>query len=494
MDLFCYNIFWCINPNSIEMKKIALLIASILIFSVITSGCSTINENSENYSEHSLKYLVNTSEYGEDEEVPINEITNALKNRLSKFEVKDVEINHSNDNGEYFVTAEFGTIDDVNDIKKWLELDTTFNIKKKIIDESDFETIIKNKAEAALEEVKKEGSSFEMVAQNNAMIDPERVFYSRSNYMYKNEIKNAFIEPLFSLGSGEIKDEVVYYVERPFALANPLNIAAVIKLFDKRENEKVIKHKYNVHVSHILIAYKGGIRAADTIERTQEEALELAKEVKEKLDKGESFESLALKHSDDESNKKSGGLLEVPAGDGTYVAEFEDAALNELTEVDQTTNPVETPFGYHLIMAREINEAYEESMIEEQVNFGVIFFAQKPVEWELTTMDGDFINNTGIIFDENYKPFIEVRLSAEGKDLLQNLTEENSEEILGVFVGNELITSFTVKEVNGSGIITVKTPANTTEADIIKEKFDLAPLPAPIIFIEDSVEPVEEAE
>lgn len=485
MDIFCYNIFWCINPNSIEMKKIALLIASIFVFSIITSGCSTINENSESYSEHSLKYLINTFEYNEDEEIPTNEITKALKNRLNKFEVKNIEIIHSDNNNEHYVTIDFGTIDDVNDIKKWLELDTKFSIKKKIIDESDFETVVKNKAEAALEEVKKEGASFEMIAQNNAMSDPERIFYSRSNYMFKDEIKDAFIESLFALEPGEVKDEVIYYVERPFALANPINIGVIIKLFDKREIEKVIKEEKNVHVSHILIAYTGAVRAPEDIERTQEEAFELAKEIHEKANKGESFESLALKYSDDESNKKSGGLLEVPVGGGTYVTEFEEAALNELTEVDQTTNPIETPFGYHLIKAREINEATEESMMEEQVNFGIIFFAQKPVEWEYTDMGGNYIKNSNIIFDEQYKPFIEVRLNDEGKELLHTLTEENDKEILGVFVGNELITSFTVKEVNGSGIITIKTPSNTQEADKIKEKFDLAPLPAPIIFIED---------
>jgi len=474
------------------MKKITLLIASLFTFTILLSGCETISEKSENYSEHSLKYLVNTTEFKEGDYFPTNELIKEIENRLKKFRVRDVEIIHSED--DYFITINFGTVDDVNEIKKWLELDSTFSIKKKVIDESDFETIMKNKAEDALTEVKNPENTFEIIAQNASMEDPERVFYSRSGWMYENEIKNAFIEPSFALEEGEVSEEVVYYNEAPFALAKPITIGSIIKLFGKRDNERIKKQDKEVLVSHILIGYQGALRADEEITRTKDEAATLANEVKEKLNSGQSFESLALEYSDDASNSTNGGELEVPAGQGTYVKEFEDAVLNDLAEVDQITEPFETPFGYHIVRAREITEASEETLIEEQVQFGVIFFAQKPKEWDPTEMKGNYVVASNILYGENYKPFIEVVLNQEGREMLHKLTEENDKEILGVFIGNELITSFTVKEVNGSGIITVKTPANTQEADTLKEKFDLKPLPAPIIFIEDLVEPVENNE
>lgn len=480
------------------MKKITFLIASLFIFTTLLSGCNSINEKSANYSEHSLKYLVNTTNIQDNKDQAISDLMNQLQKRLNKFKVNNVEIEHQTEEGYDYVFVNFGTVDEIQDIKKWLELNSKFSIKKKIIDESDYETIVKNKAEETLNEVKAEPDKFELIAQNKSLQDSERIFYSRSNWMYENEIKDVFIDPVFNLEDGQINDEVIYYDEAPFALAKPISIGTIIKLFGKKENDRVNKQNKEVEVSHILIAYEGALRADENLTRTKDEALELANEVKDKLDEGQSFESLALENSDDSSNNNNGGVLEIPVGLGTYVTEFEEMVLNNLNEIDQTTEPFESPFGYHIVKARGITEASEETITEEQVQFGVIFFAQKPKEWEETQMIGNYVVASNITFDEDYKPFIEVVLNQEGRDLLHKLTEENDKEILGVFIGNELITSFTVKEVNGSGIITVKTPNNTKEADTLKEKFDLKPLAAPILIVEDLAdknrEPSEESE
>lgn len=462
------------------------LISAIAIALIVTSfsGCNADITKSSKYETHELKYIVNLTNFEGDQQKAIDDLKNVLSDRLNKFEIAEVEISETNENDLTYIDVKFGTIDDIDEIKKLLSRNSTFSIKKKITDESDYENLIIEKAEKTLEKIKN-NENFELSAQNDVLNDPERVFYSRADWMYQDEIKAAFKDIVFELESGEVYPEVIEYEERPFALAAPIKIASIVKLFDKKEAEQIIEHPKLAHVSHILVAYQGAMRASEKTTRTKEEAENLINEIKEKLENGTSdFSALALEYSDDTSNNASGGYLEGPAGKGSYVEEFEKAAL-ELTEIDEISDIVETPFGYHLIKAREIEEAYDETLNKMQATFGVIFYALRPAEWELTELKGDHIESIKALYDENYDPHLVVQLDQEGKALLEELTKNNG-DILGIFSGDELITSFTVKEVISNGILKIMAPVNTEEADTTTDKLLLKELPLPIVLIEES--------
>ncbi len=97
-----------------------------------------------------------------------------------------------------------------------------------------------------------------------------------------------------------------------------------------------------VDASHVLIS---------TEQRSDEEALALAKSLREKLLKGEGFDVIARSHSDDKGSATRAGNL------GRFdrkkmVKPFADAAF-ALSKVGQLSEPVKTQFGYHIIKLNE---------------------------------------------------------------------------------------------------------------------------------------------
>lgn len=76
------------------------------------------------------------------------------------------------------------------------------------------------------------------------------------------------------------------------------------------------------------------------------ETEDLAKEILTRLEQGEEWGQLASTYSTDTSNKDKGGDLGW-FGKGRMVAEFEEAAFS--LGVGETSQPVKTQFGYHII-------------------------------------------------------------------------------------------------------------------------------------------------
>jgi foldase protein PrsA len=86
-------------------------------------------------------------------------------------------------------------------------------------------------------------------------------------------------------------------------------------------------------ISHILVA-------------TEDEASEL----RERIESGAEFGAVARESSTDEGTAERGGDLDCQ-GRGTFVPEFEDTAFD--IEVGVVSEPIQTPFGFHLILVRE---------------------------------------------------------------------------------------------------------------------------------------------
>jgi len=124
----------------------------------------------------------------------------------------------------------------------------------------------------------------------------------------------------------------------------------IIKLMDKRGNESPVIIP-QTHARHILI------RLNEVV--SEGEAKQRLTNLKERIENGTSFAELARLQSEDASASRGGDLGWLSPGD--TVPEFE-RAMNGL-EPGQVSDPVQSPFGWHLI---QVVERRSEDMSKER--------------------------------------------------------------------------------------------------------------------------------
>ena len=114
----------------------------------------------------------------------------------------------------------------------------------------------------------------------------------------------------------------------------------VVKLVDRRNrNQPTVVDQ--THARHILIKVNESTSEADAKARIER--------LRERLVGGASFEELARANSEDASSAKGGDLGWISPGD--TVPDFE-RAMDKLA-VNEVSEPVRTPFGWHLIQVLE---------------------------------------------------------------------------------------------------------------------------------------------
>jgi PPIC-type PPIASE domain len=101
---------------------------------------------------------------------------------------------------------------------------------------------------------------------------------------------------------------------------------------------------YQRCVKHILIS---------TENRSDADAQQLAEQVRSQLVAGADFAQLASDNSDDPGSADQGGDLGCQPR-GAYVPEFDDAVWSQ--EVGAISEPVQTDFGFHIIVVTETQE------------------------------------------------------------------------------------------------------------------------------------------
>ena len=117
---------------------------------------------------------------------------------------------------------------------------------------------------------------------------------------------------------------------------------------DDEINEYYKENIYgDIEAKHILISpnTKDGMSDEEKT-KAEEKAKKEAEDIIKKLDKGEKFEKLAKKYSDDEGTASNGGKLTVTYG--AVVNEFWEGTVS-LKDGEYSKEPVKSEYGYHII-------------------------------------------------------------------------------------------------------------------------------------------------
>jgi len=125
---------------------------------------------------------------------------------------------------------------------------------------------------------------------------------------------------------------------------------------DLKSLAKAVDHRFaeQVRARHILIRVP-----PDATKEQKDAALAKIKDIQSQLKKGADFGDLAKKYSEDPESKVHGGEL-PPFSHGDMVEPFEKAAF--ALDVGQTSDIVQTDYGYHIIQVLEKRAATKMSL------------------------------------------------------------------------------------------------------------------------------------
>ncbi|UPA22406.1 protein translocase subunit SecD [Candidatus Peribacteria bacterium] len=262
-----------------------------------------------------------------------------------------------------------------------------------------------------------------------------------------------------------------------------------------------------VDVSHILVAYKGANSAPANVTRTKEEALARAQQLKAQLTAGANFADIARTQSDGPSAQNAGNL--GPITHGSLVPSFENVAFSQAVGV--LSDPVETPFGYHIIrvdkapympadkatfdaltitgadavtranaMLTRLQSGQVRST-EDAITLRTLFFSLRPTGWKDTELDGKHFRSATVTLEPNTSlPVVQIVFNAEGARLFQELTKANIGKRIAIFVGGELVSAPTVQTEITGGSAVITGSQNYEEARILAQDLNTGAIPAPI--------------
>lgn len=160
----------------------------------------------------------------------------------------------------------------------------------------------------------------------------------------------------------QLRDYIEISLKRQKAIDDYANSLITDKEIETYYKDKAIG---DIKASHILIQSTADANATEEDKKKAEnEALNTAKEIIKKLDKGEKFEDLAKEYSKDSSASDGGNLGYFNRGD--MVSEFEDAAV-ALEVGKYTKEPVKTQYGYHIILKTDQKEKPKLEEIKDKI-------------------------------------------------------------------------------------------------------------------------------
>ncbi len=166
----------------------------------------------------------------------------------------------------------------------------------------------------------------------------------------KADIDAKMAEAKKSLPPGETLDSMMQKMKYPMARfkAGLIIQIGLEKIVEKDNAPTQAEYADYIQARHILVSVPRSAPDAkpEDTKKAEDDAKVKADKIYAELKAGKSFEAAAKEYSDDPGSKEKGGELGWFTK-GRMVPEFSDAAF--AMKVGETSQPVKSPYGYHII-------------------------------------------------------------------------------------------------------------------------------------------------
>lgn len=168
-----------------------------------------------------------------------------------------------------------------------------------------------------------------------------------------------------------------------------------------------------IRARHILIAHKDAKGVDSDVNRSSKDAREFAEQLRQELEAGKDFGTLAKAHSDDGTGKRGGELGVFTLG--VMNKAFEDATLS--LGVGERSSIVETPFGFHIIERLEVVEVHVAHILVQWKGLKRTTSERSQAEADERVKLALTELNSGMPFDEVAKKYSDGPAGSRGGDL-----------------------------------------------------------------------------
>ena len=231
-----------------------------------------------------------------------------------------------------------------------------------------------------------------------------------------------------------------------------------------------------VRASHILICWEGAQGCGEPL--TKEQALEQITALRGGLTT-KNFGEKAKANSTDGSAQTNAGDLGW-FGEGQMVKEFQDAAF--ALKTGEISQPVETPFGYHLIYKSGERPLVQYDLDRIRVEKATAAdVAPEADPWKNTGLSGKHVQRAQVEFDQTVnRPQVLLTFNEEGKALFAELTKRSVGKLIAIYLDGEAISIPRVQQEISDGNAVISGDFDIKEAKLLSQRLNAGALPVPI--------------
>jgi len=412
-----------------------------------------------------------------DQKAIVEGVKTVINKRVNGLGVSEPNIYTSTVGNEQHLIVELAGVKDLEQAKKIVGKTIQLEFKEpREKEDPAYKDTVKKIADSVFRRISSSAKDiFEVVAQEETQAAPDKVQFNEGTWQFPSEISDKSLNAAVTTGAEKgLVERVISgndgYMVQGDKLVPKEGYFIVNKLGTRSTADLPVAEKA-VQVSHILIAYRGATKSAETVTRTKEESKAYAEELLKQLKGGADFTALAKANSDESGAKDSAGKLSTAVKEGgSYVEPFTKAAL-QLAKKGDYSSVTETEFGFHIIRADDFT----------QYKYASLFYSTEPDPWQTTGLTGEQFAHASVTFDKFLQPTVSIQFNPEGAKLFEEITGRNVGKQVAIFVGGNLISNPTVDQKIAGGDAVITGRFTIDEAQALARDLNTGAIPAPVL-------------